>query len=119
MENHTDRDNGPVRIKAWIQMGTERRETVIEIPREEFEGGVRHVEKEPYKCLEGGLEAYVLDWVNAQYGWGWSGCGIENDFGFMEGCDPGSLAVTSDSSVPNTVLRRVRPRPERQSASED
>lgn len=91
-----------MKVKAWIQMGVERRETVIEIPEEEL--GNRQTQD-----LEQGLEDYVLDWLRTQYGWGWSGAGFDIDFAFMEGMKDGSLVVTGNSSVPNTVAVRLCP----------
>ena len=76
-------------VVAWIQMGSERRETVIEIPLGEPRD-------------EGSLEELVHDWMQHQYGWGWSGCGYENDFSFMEGSDGASFVVTDECSIPNT-----------------
>ncbi len=99
-----------MQVQAWIQLGVERRETVIEIPDEEFEAGKKWVAEQPGRFLECWLEEYVFDWLYVQYGWGWSGAGLENDFGFMEGDEfggYGSLGVTSDSSIPNTKAIRL------------
>ncbi len=107
----------PVEIRAWIQLGSERRETVIEIPQDEFDGGKRWASEEPNRSLDAWLENYVLDWLHAQYGWGWSGAGYENDFGFMQGSDMGGhggLAVTQESSIPNTRAWRLSASPERE-----
>jgi len=60
--------------------------------------------------LEAWLEEYVHDWLFAQYGWGWSGAGFDNNFSCLEGSDFGgfgALAVTSASSIPNTKVRRL------------
>lgn len=114
MKKPTKGDAESRRIKAWIQMGTERRETVIEVPHEEFDSVVEKANGD----LEISMEGYVQDWIPTQYGWGWSGCGIENDFSFMEGSNSSSFAVTRTSSIPNTVHRRVRPRSERKPATE-
>ncbi len=99
-----------MQVQAWIQMGCERRDTVIEIPDDEFEVGKNRVAELPGRCLEVWLEEYVRDWLFAQYGWGWSGAGYENDYGGLEGCEFGgwgALSVTSDSSIPNTKVRRL------------
>ena len=99
-----------MKIRAWIQMGVERRETVIEIPDEEFEAGKKCDAEQRVPALGFWLEAYVVDWLHAQYGWGWSGAGFEEDLGFMEGSDTGGneqLVVTSDSSIPNTKAIRL------------
>ena len=101
-----------VAIRVWILMGTERRETVIEIPREEFESGVSWVAAEPGRSLEAWIEPYLWDWLYVQYGWGWSGAGFENDYSCMEGAHDGGyqgLSVTRDSSIPNTVRRQSEP----------
>ena len=93
-----------MRIQAWVQMGVERRETIIEIPIDEYEGG-KNSAAEAGRSLEEWIEAYVRDWVFAQYGWGWSGAGFDNDFGCCEGSQSGgyeAYAVTSESSIPNT-----------------
>lgn len=94
-----------MKIEAFIQMGAERRETVIEISKEEVENGRAWCKEEPGRSFEGWLERYVIDWLHAQYGWGWSGGGYTNDFACMEGEASGgygALAVTSESSIPNT-----------------
>lgn len=96
-----------MKLTAWIQMGVERRETTIEIPEDELEAGAKWIAEDPRRSLEIWLEGYVLDWMNSTYGWGWSGEGIRNDFGFMEASDPGGLVVTSDISVPNTRASRL------------
>lgn len=95
-------------INAWIQMGSERRETTIVIPEEEFES-VKEAAEEGGLCLESRLEEYVKDWLFAQYGWGWSGAGFEVGCGFMENFESGGagcFAVTSRSSIPNTKAIR-------------
>jgi hypothetical protein len=100
-------------IKAWIQMGNERRQTTIEIPDDEFKAGIRWASEDSIRSPEAWLEEYVLDWLTVQYGWGWSGAGHENDFSLMEGQPDGgfgALHVTADSSIPNTRSSRVCPR---------
>ena len=87
-----------------MQMGTERRETKFDIPADEFQGGVD-------RCREGGdldswIEEYVFQWIECQFGWGWSGGGFENDFSCMEGSEGVGLWVVSDSAVPNTIRAR-------------
>ena len=95
-------------IKAFVQMGVERRETVIEIPDEEVEAGRRYCASNE-QSMEGWLEHYVHEWAETQTGWGWSGGGFDIDFGHLEGADSvGSVAV-SKSGVPNTKRIRVGP----------
>lgn len=91
-----------MKVKAWLQIGIERRESVIDIPDDELRKAA---------CSEGSLEAaiedYVQDWMQHQYGWGWSGGGIENDFGHMEGSDAVGYVVTRESSIPRTRAIRM------------
>ena len=99
-------------INAWIQMGSERRETTIEIPDDEFKSGIRSVSDDSRGSLEQWLEEYLLDWLAVQCGCGWSGAGYENDFSFIRGQTNdgfGALRVTADSSTPNTRSSRVCP----------
>ena len=110
MEAPIPDDGDAVTIHAWIQMGRERRETCIQIPAEEFKAGQEWVAADETRLIECWLERYVFDWLYVQYGWGWSGVGFYNDFSCMEGSDSGAydaLAVTSDSSIPNTRFTTV------------
>ncbi len=45
-----------MRILAWVQIGVERRETMIEIPIDEYEGGKKWA-AEPGRSLEDWIEA--------------------------------------------------------------
>ena len=45
-----------MRIQAWVQIGVERRETMIEIPIDEYEGGKKWA-AEPGRSLEDWIEA--------------------------------------------------------------
>ena len=90
-----------MKIKAFVQMGVERRETVILVPDEEVRAGEKHCQ-ENGQSMEGWLEHYVLEWAETQRGWGWSGGGFDIDFAHLEGADSvGSVAV-SKSAMPNT-----------------
>lgn len=92
-----------MKVNAWMQMGVERRETVIEIPDEEIRQVLHKVEG-----LETALDRYVLEWLMCQYGWGWSGAGMVNDFTAMEGDDELSgWVVIRDSAMPNTKHFRM------------
>ena len=85
-----------VTVRAWIQMGVERRETTIEVPYEELRTmGEYHI------------EALVHDWIIRQYGWGWEGDGDEVDNGIMEGNHSADYGAVTDSGIPNTkrILR--------------
>ncbi len=88
-------------IKAWIQMGCERREVQFAVSEAEVEA-----------VGEEGLEAYiedaVLDWINCRFGWGWVGAGFENDFSFTEDCAGPSLVVTKERLNPATRRMRVQ-----------
>lgn len=100
----------PVECKAFVQMGTERRETIIEIPKE-------HWENFKEACLENGddieeevYQSYIWDWLRFQYNYGWSGAGYERDYSFLQQMDEAShLVVTKKSSLPNTVRMRECP----------
>jgi len=92
-------------VKAWIQMGCERREVTFDVSEAEFE-----------RVGEGGLEMYieeaVLDWIQCRYGWGWT-CGvIENDYGLLEDDNSPSLGVTMEVLNPCTKRILVTPRGE-------
>ena len=91
-----------MKVKAWLQMGVERRETVIEIPVDEYRAGQQVTED-----MEGWLEEYVREWIEHQFGWGWSGGGYEVDLGFLEGSDGAGLCVVADSAIPNTRAVRL------------
>ena len=90
-------------IKAWIQMGCERREVTFDVSEAEIE-----------MIGEGGLEMYieeqVLDWIQCRYGWGWSCDFMTNDFSFLEDMNSPSLVVTEEILNPRTERRLVRPR---------
>ena len=91
-----------MQVQAWMQMGCERRETVIEIPDEEYQAALK------VPCYtEVRLEEYVRQWMECEVGWGWSGGGFENDFGCMEGSEGAGLAAVSDSAIPNTRAMRL------------
>ncbi|MFC1530671.1 hypothetical protein ACFL5T_00195 [Gemmatimonadota bacterium] len=99
-----------MKIIAWINMGVERRETVIEIPDAQYEAQKERIREDPNCSLEAWLEEYVFDWLYAQFGWGWSGGEYENNFGFMENAlngGSGSLVTTAISSIPNTRAYRL------------
>ena len=89
-------------IKAWIQMGCERREVTFDVSAaERLEVG------------EDGLELYiedaVLDWIRCRYGWGWTCELIENDFSFMEDSESSGLVVTNEVLNPRTERSLVIP----------
>ena len=92
-----------MQVTAWVQLGVERRETVIEIPDEEYQRG-KKVTAGDMECW---LEECVRHWMEHQLGWGWSGGGYENDFGWMEGSDGAGLCVVADSAIPNTRAVRL------------
>ncbi len=98
-----------MRVQAWLQIGVERRETLIEIPEAEFEEGKRWVAEDPgRRYMEDWLERYVRDWLQTQYGWGWSGAGLYNDFSVEEGGEAfPAYVVTGESSIPNTRAIRL------------
>ena len=89
-------------IKAWFQLGVERRETVITIPDEEY----RAAEAAGH-LLESWLEFYAHDWIWNRIGWGWSGGGYSIDFGSMEHSDGTGLCAVIDSGIPNTIAMRL------------
>ncbi len=94
-------------IRAWMQMAAERRETRIEISDQEMESLEEWVRERPRNSLERALWRYVEDWLSTQYGYGWEGGGEGEDLSANEGMPDGVLAVTSESSVPNTVRIRL------------
>ncbi len=90
-------------IKAWIQMGCERREVTYDVSEAEIE-----------RVGEDGLEMYieeqVLDWMRCRYGWGWPCNLMANDFSFMEDTESPSLEVTNEVLNPRTERLLVQPR---------
>ena len=90
-------------VKAWIQMGCERREVTFDVSDAEIE-----------RIGEDGLEDYieeaVLEWISCRYGWGWSCEDMENDFSFMEDAGSCSLVVIDEVLNPRTRQVFVRPR---------
>lgn len=112
MENQYDygwkiTDDEPVECKAFVQLGTERRETIIEIPKEQWENFKQACAEHGDDLDEEIYQGYIWDWLRFQYSYGWNGGGYEQDYSFLQTMsDPGSLAVTRASSIPNTV--RVR-----------
>ncbi len=90
-----------MKIKAWMQIGVERRETVIEIPDEEYRRGQRVA-----PCMEAWLEEIVFQWLECQYGWGWSGAGQQNDYGALEGSEAlAGLCVVANSAANTRAIR--------------
>ena len=90
----------PLRIRAFIQLGYERRDTEFVIPAKEVTDGL-------VACVESGtsfyswIRGYVLDWIQTMATWGWSGGGLEDvweAYGFSMNCYP----VVDESAVPNT-----------------
>ena len=92
-----------MKIKAWIQMGCERREVTFDVSEAEIE-----------RVGEDGLEMYieeaVLDWISSRYGWGWSCDFMTNDFSFMEDNESPSLVMTNEVLNPRTERVLVQPR---------
>ena len=80
-------------VKAWIQMGCERREVRFDVSEAEIE--------RVGKNLEGFIEEQVLDWIGCRFGWGWSCELIQNDFGFMEDGE-GQMFVVDEVLNPRT-----------------
>ena len=90
-------------VKAWIQMGCERREVTFDVSEAEIET--------VGDDLEGFIEDQVLDWMQCRFGWGWSCDLIENDFGHMEdGESPPGLVATNEVLNPRTERVLVQPR---------
>ncbi len=90
-------------IKAWVQMGGERREVSFEV-----------TDAEIAEVGDGGVESYVeeavVDWISCRYGWGWSCDRMTIDCGFLEDIESPSLVVTDEVLNPRTERRLVRPR---------
>ena len=87
-------------VKAWIQMGCERREVTFEVSEAEM----REVGADG---LEMYIEEAVLDWIECRYGWGWSCALMRNDFGHMEDGESPGLVRTNLVLNPRTVRRLV------------
>ena len=89
-------------IKAWIQMGCERREVTFDVSEAD-------IERVGEDRLELYIEDQVQDWIRCRYGWGWSCEMIENDFSFMEDLESPDLVVTKEVLNPSTVRKLVTP----------
>ena len=114
--------DGTIRILVWIQMGTERRETILEIPAMNFEMMSECSARGGGTAIDKALEHIVLDWVSVQYGWGWVGAGMSRDYSSNEGCRSGgngSYDFTCESSIPNTQTFQLRPHHDQQPTKPD
>ena len=92
-----------MKVKAWIQMGCERREVTFDVSEAEIERVGEH-------RLEMYIEEAVRDWIECRYGWGWSCDLMTADLSFMEDNESPSLVVTDEVLNPRTERRLVRPR---------
>lgn len=94
-------------LYIWVQLGAERRETVVEIPEDEYKArSTSQLVQE--NGIVGSIDEIVVDWLYGQFGRGWStsdGDGA-ND-GFMVAVDHGFLAITVEQSIPNTRCTRL------------
>ena len=82
-------------VKAWIQMGCERREVAFDVSQAE----IREVGLDR---LETYIEEAVLEWMECRFGWGWSCSLIKNDFGIMEDSEGAGLCVVKEVLNPRT-----------------
>ena len=94
-----------MKIKAWVQMGVERRETVIEIPEEQVQAGREYCAAHG-ESMECWYEELVLKWAETQRGWGWSGDGWHVDFTHLEGKGGEGTVVVEESAIPSTRVIR-------------
>ena len=95
-------------LKAWIQMGVERRETTFQIPDRELVQGRGLLEEEP--ALEWGdlLERYAADWCRANYSWGWSSdLTPSSRYVYPEGREAQRFLSVVRSAIPNTRAFRL------------
>ena len=90
-------------VKAWIQMGCERREVTFDVSDAE-------IQEVGAEGLEMYIEEAVLDWIQCRFGWGWSCDLISNDFAFLEDGESAGLVVTNEVLNPRTERRLVSPR---------
>ena len=90
-------------IKAWIQMGCERRDVTFDVSEAE-------IERVGEGRLEMCIEEQVLDWIQCRYGWGWTCELIKNDFSFMEDNESPSLVLTDEVLNTRTERLLVHPR---------
>ncbi len=89
-------------VRAWIQMGCERREVTFDVTEAEIE--------RVGDDLEGFIEDQVFDWIQCRFGWGWSCELIENDFGHTEDGESPGLVATNELLNPRTERLLVHPR---------
>ncbi len=88
-------------IDAWIELGSKRRETRIETPREEIMEELYELDRvwpdasAPY-TEEDFIPNYVWNWIFTQFRAGWSGA----DFGSRDTPKPEALSVTLESVIP-------------------
>ena len=62
-----------MKVRAWVQMGCERREVTFDVTEAEIEMAGDD--------LEGFIEQKVIDWIDCRYGWGLCCALITNDIG--------------------------------------
>ena len=91
-------------VKAWIQMGCERREVTFEVSEAEM----REVGADG---LEMYIEETVVDWIACRYGWGWSCALTQADFACAEDGASPNMDVTNEVLNPRTVRRLVAQNP--------
>ena len=82
-------------VKAWIQMGCERREVTFDVSDEE-------IEEVGMDKLATYIEEAVMDWKYCRYGWGWSCSRFEIDYGINEDSNCASFSITSEVLNPRT-----------------
>jgi len=83
-------------VEAWIQMGSERRETTFDVTHAEI------FAIEPERLLFY-VQDTVLDWIQCRYGWGW-GCHLfKHDYGHLEDSGCARFIQTDDVLNPRTV----------------
>lgn len=110
-----DRRGTPIAdsIYMWIQMGTERRETLQELTTDDIEV-VFAPHARRHEAVRNGIVASVeygvWDWLYAQFGRGWRTPDDQTDESFMEGAEDGgcgSNCITSERLIPNTRYIRL------------
>ena len=90
-------------VKAWMQMGCERREVSFEVP-----------DAEVRRLGAAGLERYIedraLEWIYFRFAWGWSCELIGDDLGYMEDGESSGLVAPGEILHLATTRRPVSPR---------
>lgn len=101
----------PVEIEASIELGTERRETTIEIAQEDWDKFIQTCKDHRDEINNRIFHTFIWDWMRSQLWYSWvTAEGCEGGTFFLENIAPARCRrITKNSSLPNTVRMRQCP----------